>query len=154
MELVPAKAWNTNLRSMLSKDDWDTIRNICYRNANFRCEICGGSNDYPKVPWRVECHEVWRFDPDNLTQTLAGLASLCTACHRVKHAGLWATRGYAPQILAQLMRVNGMTKEDAKEYMLTEYKRYQDTLSHLTWNKPDLSFIEDYTAGVVRAPNP
>jgi hypothetical protein len=38
--------------------------------------------------------------------------------------------------------------------MLTEYKRYQDTLSHLTWNKPDLSFIEDYTAGVVRAPNP
>ena len=55
IELVPKTAWYKNVRSEVSKDRWDELRKECYRNANYKCEVCGGTG--PK--WPVECHEIW-----------------------------------------------------------------------------------------------
>lgn len=41
---------------------------------------------------RLECHEVWSYDHDALTQRLTGLVPLCTLCHQVKH-WRWVERG-------------------------------------------------------------
>ena len=58
IELVPKTSWFTNLRSLVSKEQWDKIRNKVYWKAGYKCEICGSKG--PK--WPVECHEIWHYD--------------------------------------------------------------------------------------------
>jgi 5-methylcytosine-specific restriction endonuclease McrA len=41
IELVPKTAWYTNVRSNVSKKEWDRIRKKSYQNAGHVCEICG-----------------------------------------------------------------------------------------------------------------
>ncbi|AKJ73572.1 hypothetical protein SP39_1 [Salmonella phage 39] len=79
--MVPKTAWFTNLRSHLSKSNWDVVRKKCYAKANYKCEICGGKGT--KHP--VECHEIWDFGNGKIT--LKGLIALCPSCHEVKHIG-------------------------------------------------------------------
>lgn len=84
IELVPSTSWFSNLRSLLSSEEWDKIRRGCYKNANYKCEICSGVG--PKHP--VECHETWEYDEKQGIQKLIGLIALCPSCHEVKHVGL------------------------------------------------------------------
>jgi len=41
IELVPQTSWFVNVRSMVSTEDWDTLRKESYRNSNYKCKICG-----------------------------------------------------------------------------------------------------------------
>ena len=51
IELVPSTCWFSNVRSNISKQDWDRLRKETYKKANYRCEICGGvGRNHP-----VEC---------------------------------------------------------------------------------------------------
>ena len=102
IELVPQTCWYSNVRSNVTKKDWDIIRKKCYSNANYKCEICGGvGKTHP-----VECHEIWEYDDTNLTQKLIGLISLCPTCHKVKHIGLARINGEDQICINQLMKVN------------------------------------------------
>jgi 5-methylcytosine-specific restriction endonuclease McrA len=113
IELVPKTAWYSNVRSNVSKTEWDKIRKQCYAKADFRCEICGGvGNAHP-----VECHEIWEYDDDKHIQTLKGLISLCPTCHKVKHSGLARLNGEENLIIKQLMQVNNMTRAEAAKYI-------------------------------------
>ena len=89
VELVPSTCWFSNVRDHVSKTDWDTLRKATYQKAGHVCEICGGRG--PK--WPVECHEIWHYDDESLTQTLKGLIALCPSCHETKHIGLAGLRG-------------------------------------------------------------
>ena len=40
-ELVPQSAFCRNLRSELSKSEWDYLRHKVYERAGNRCELCG-----------------------------------------------------------------------------------------------------------------
>lgn len=40
IELVPTTCWYSNVRSNVSKAEWDIIRKESYSNANNCCEIC------------------------------------------------------------------------------------------------------------------
>ena len=113
IELVPKTSWFTNLRSIVSKEQWDKIRNKVYWKAGYKCEICGGKGR----KWPVECHEIWQYDDDNHVQTLVGLIALCPACHKVKHAGLAKIQGDEELVIEQLMKVNEMTREEAMTYI-------------------------------------
>ena len=42
IELIPKCTWGINVRTKLSKDQWDVIRKYVYREAGYVCEICGG----------------------------------------------------------------------------------------------------------------
>lgn len=39
IDLLPKGAWNNDFSKTLSKKDWDTVRNFCYKKANGRCQI-------------------------------------------------------------------------------------------------------------------
>ena len=107
VELVPQTCWFSNVRDHVSKATWDLLRKRTYKQANYRCSVCGGRG--PK--WPVECHEIWHYDDQKKVQKLLGLTALCPSCHEVKHIGLAGVRGRCQQACEHLARVNGRTCE-------------------------------------------
>ena len=80
IELVPKNAWHSNLRNKLGRN-WDKIRKKAYKDAGYKCEICGAKG-------RLECHEIWKYDDEKHIQTLKSFMALCSNCHNIKHIGL------------------------------------------------------------------
>ena len=141
IELVPATSWFTNVRSLVSKEEWDGLRKSVYRSAQYRCQICGGRGE----KWPIECHEQWRYDDDCHTQTLIGMIGLCPNCHRVKHFGLARIKGEEEQALLWLMRVNGWSLEAADEHIRSVFSVWKER-SRVAWNV-DISYLDRYKKG-------
>jgi hypothetical protein len=55
VELVPKTSWYHNVRALVDELGWDRIRRQEWRQAEYRCQLCGGKG--PERP--VECHQVW-----------------------------------------------------------------------------------------------
>ncbi len=142
IELVPKTAWYTNVRSNVSKEEWNCIRKKSYQNAGYVCEICGdtGLNQNHKHP--VECHEIWQYDDLNHIQKLTGLISLCPNCHTVKHSGLATTKGKLETVIRQLQKVNSMTFEEATEYLQESFLKWIDRSQH-EWTL-DIEYLKTY----------
>jgi hypothetical protein len=113
VELVPKTSWYNNVRALVDKLSWDRIRRQVYRQANYRCEVCGGRG--PEHP--VECHEVWHYDDRTRIQRLVRMIALCPACHQVKHIGFAGVQGKEAQARAHLARVNGWTLAQTDAYI-------------------------------------
>jgi hypothetical protein len=142
IELVPSTAWYSNVRSNVSTEEWDKIRKKSYAKANHKCEICGDVGTNQGVKHNVECHEIWEYDDQKHTQTLAGLISLCPYCHKTKHAGLASIKGETAIVINQLMKVNGMSEKEAITYMQEAF-RIHTNRSQFQW-KLDISYLEEY----------
>ena len=140
VELVPSGQWYVNLRSILSKSDWDYVRRRAYKKAGYRCEICGGKG--PRHP--VECHEIWRYEehPSGRkgVQILDGVVALCPSCHQVKHLGLAHVRGKREAALRHLCKINGWSRQDALYYVEAVFEQWHQR-STRTWTQ-DLSWVE------------
>jgi hypothetical protein len=121
LELIPQTSFFKNLRSELSEEKWDKIRNIVYRRAGRVCEICGGVG--PK--WPVECHEIWSYDEKSKIQKLEKLIALCPACHTCKHFGLATMRGLREDATLHLMKVNDISREDAEIHIAEEFRIWE-----------------------------
>lgn len=80
IELVPSTIWFSNVRKLVPREIWDTIRKRSYKEANYRCQICGTNNI-------LHCHEIWEYDDEKRIQHLKDFISLCENCHMIKHAG-------------------------------------------------------------------
>lgn len=105
IELVPASAWNQNLRSIIPKKVWEKIRNEVLTKSNYKCGICGSLQ-------KLECHEVWEYDDEKHIQKLAGFLALCKFCHGVKHIGFTGLKSDKDKIpmeryIKHFMKVNG-----------------------------------------------
>lgn len=137
IELVPKSSWYDNVRSHVSKEVWDKLRNEVYFQASYKCEICGGKGH----KWPVECHEVWEYDDVNHIQKLVRLIALCPNCHMVKHPGLAKIKGNSDLVLLQLSKVNEMTKEEALEYVNKAFAIWQERSKH-QWTV-DISFLKE-----------
>lgn len=137
IELVPKTAWYKNVRSEVSKDRWDKLRKECYRNANYKCEVCGGTG--PK--WPVECHEIWHYDDVNKKQTLTGLIALCPDCHTVKHPGLAEIQGRFNVVIEQLMSVNDIEYWEATSYVEQAFDVWRERSEH-QWEL-DITYLEN-----------
>lgn len=138
VELVPRTSWFTNLRSELSKSDWDSLRHTIYERADYRCEICGQKGS--KHP--VECHEIWEYDDKNRVQRLAGLLALCPACHEAKHIGYASSIGRGSQARVHLARVNNWSMEDVDLYLEVQFEQWSRRSQH-EW-KLDLSWLHQF----------
>ncbi len=121
IELVPQTAWFSNVRSMVSKTDWDTLRKEAYKKANYKCEICCGVGS--KHP--VECHEIWQYENDNYIQKLMGLIALCPSCHEVKHIGLATVRGRQDIAKGHLAKINNWSHEQVNQYVDKQFEKWQ-----------------------------
>ena len=138
IELVPSSCWLSNVRSAVSRSQWDLIRKKVYTEAYDACQICGGVG--PKHA--VECHEIWEYDDKKLIQKLVGMIALCPACHGVKHIGLAQVRGRGDQALMHLMKVNKLKKKDAEKYVEEAFKIWADRSSK-QWQL-DISVLKEY----------
>jgi hypothetical protein len=118
IELVPKTSWYNNVRALVDEPTWGRVRRQVYRQADYRCEICGGKG--PEHP--VECHEVWRYDDRTRVQALVRMIASCPACHQVKHIGLANVKGKGAQARAHLARVNGWTLEQADAYIAEAFQ--------------------------------
>lgn len=107
------------MRSEFEKNEWDKIRKMVYRQAGYRCELCGESGIDQGYRWPVECHEVWDLDFETNTQSLIGFIALCPRCHKVVHCSLTeilfadgkiSKEEYAA-IRNQFRKVNGLSEE-------------------------------------------
>jgi 5-methylcytosine-specific restriction endonuclease McrA len=138
IELVPETCWFTNVRSEVSKKDWDYLRNYTYEKAKFRCEICKGKGK--KHP--VECHEIWSYDDKNKIQKLEKLVALCPKCHQVKHPGLSEKRGLLNDVIEQLMNVNRISKNEAENLIKDAFIQFNNR-SRFQW-KLDISYLKQF----------
>lgn len=143
IELVPQTSWGNNLRSEanLSKAQWDKLRKASYKQAGYKCEVCGGKGS----KWPVECHERWEYDDQNKTQTLKGLISLCPTCHKAKHIG--RTLSVEPphvqsKVLHQLSTVNNLTPKETEDYIVQVFEQWNERSQH-QWTL-DLSWLNDH----------
>ena len=137
-DMVPESSWFTNLRSEMSKAEWDAVRKEVSRRAGGKCEVCGGRG--PK--WQVECHERWDYDEKKGKQRLSGLQALCPACHEVNHIGLAQVRGRFKQALGHMCRVNGCSEAKAEEDVEKAFSTWRRR-SLMDW-KLDLSWMDDF----------
>lgn len=139
IELVPSSSWYSNLRSILSKEQWDVLRKNQYALANYRCEICGGKG----TKWPVECHEIWHYDDVKHIQRLDGLVALCPACHQVKHIGLAQLKGNYKEALRHLAKINKISLTVAQEYVNKSVELWRER-SKYSW-EIDLSWLDNNT---------
>lgn len=102
-ELVPDSCWYSNLRSILSSEQWDLVRKRAYARAGGKCMICGAPTK------RLEAHERWEYDEKTNTQRLAGIVAVCRSCHEVIHIGRTQLMGREREAEAHFMKVNGCT---------------------------------------------
>ena len=103
--------WGANVRTILSRSEWDAIRKLSYDQAGYVCEICGENGLKQGFRHPVECHEVWEWDVENKTQTLKRMISLCPRCHRTKHFGFHGE----DEAIDQLMKVNEISQKEAEK---------------------------------------
>ena len=137
IELVPKTSWFSNLRSELSKSDWDKLRKRVYEKAGHKCEVCGGKGK----KWPLECHEIWEYDDENKIQTLSGLIALCPKCHEVKHIGLAQIKGRGHAALKHLSKVNGWSESDASLYIEAQFETWSGR-SQFDW-EINLKWLEE-----------
>lgn len=138
IELVPQTSWYKNVRSNVSKEEWEKLKKITFSRAGYKCEICGGRG----VRWPVECHEIFTYDDENHIQKLVRLMALCPACHEVKHIGLAGLRGVGDLAKAHLAKVNNWSIEDAELYIEGCFELWHRRSCH-QW-KLDLSLLEKF----------
>jgi hypothetical protein len=109
-DLLPASAWGSNLRGILSAQEWERLRLPIIDAAGGCCEICRAR----PASRRPDCHEQWAFElraiaPDEMplpVQRLVRLVALCPGCHSVQHIGLASLRGYLDEARARLAQLN------------------------------------------------
>jgi 5-methylcytosine-specific restriction endonuclease McrA len=142
IELVPETCWFSNVRSSVSRQDWDKLRLHTYRQASYCCQICGGiGTQHP-----VECHEIWDYDDQNLVQTLKGLIALCPACHECKHMGLAQIRGREEPAKQHLAKVNNWTQAQTEIYVFDCFEIWYQR-SQKEW-KLDISYLEKFGVAI------
>jgi len=144
IDMIPRGSFYNNLRSHLSKNDWDIIRRACYQKAGYACEVCGGKGD----KWPVECHEIWSFDDEKQVQKLEGTIALCPACHQVKHFGLATVHHREGEAKAHMMKVNGWTDDIAEKHIKAAWALWKHR-SNMSWEF-DLSWLEKNGVSLAR----
>ena len=140
VDLVPSSCWYSNVRSMLSKGDWDTIRRKIYTAAQSKCSICGGRG--PKHA--VEAHERWEFSlvEGKNTQTLKRVEALCPSCHQATHYGLAQVTGNAGKAFDRLKYVNGWDDSTTKQHIDEAFSVWSERSSIRKWEL-DLTWLTD-----------
>ena len=136
IELIPQSTFGKNVRSSVTKNQWDIIRSQVYSKAYNICEICGDFEN------RTEAHEIWDFNEDLSIQKLIGMIALCPLCHSTKHFGLSELKGIRDKVLAHLMKINKISKKKAEKYIESQFLIWS-IRSKKEW-KLDLSILKDY----------
>ena len=139
VELIPKTCSGSNIRTLVPKKYWDILRKTSYKNADYKCEICGGKGTDQGYRHDLECHEVWEYNVKQRVQKLVKLVSLCPLCHQAKHIGRAKYIGKREEVIQHMKKVNKMTKRKIEEYLEGEFTKYVEN-SRIRW-KLDLTLL-------------
>lgn len=78
MPNVPAPMFNMAPRTVLGAKVWERTRKQCYKNANYRCEVCGYD---VSAPYEKQAHELYEFDYENRRMIFKRAVCLCRLHH-------------------------------------------------------------------------
>ena len=143
-ELVPDACWYANLRSVLTTEQWDVIRKDAYARAKGKCMICGAAG-------RLEAHERWSYDDENLVQTLQTVIAVCRSCHEVIHIGRTQLMGRGMEAMEHFIRVNHCSQMEFHDALgaaneLHKARNKKDTwTTDITWLKDKLKQLPPFT---------
>ena len=114
----------SNVRTLVPKKYWDKLRKQTYKRANNNCEICDNNGKTQGFKHNVECHEIWEYNEETLTQILKDLIALCPMCHKVKHFGRSSAIGQQPQTLRHMEIVNQWTHKQCLDHLANAMMTY------------------------------
>ncbi len=136
-ELVPDGCWYSNLRSILSKAEWDFLKAEAKEKANGKCMICGAKTS------RLEAHERWSYNEKTQTQKLEGVIAVCRDCHAVIHIGRTQLKGNEERAEKHYMKVNDCSYADYRKELGIANEIHQRRNKISEW-KLDLTYLKKY----------
>lgn len=140
IELVPDGCWHSNLRTILSKKQWDFLKSDAKRRANNRCMICGKQTD------KLDAHERWSYDGVCGVQKLEDIIAVCKDCHSVMHINFTYLKGDAVKAENHFIKVNNCTYAEFKR-ALGEANERQKELNEVSEWTIDLTYLNRYVDG-------
>lgn len=136
-ELVPDGCWYSNLRSILSTQQWDVVRHIAYARANGRCVVCD------RAVARLEAHERWAYNEETHTQILTDIIAVCRQCHAVIHIGRTQLTGGEEQAAEWFMKVNHCTYAEYRAALGKANEEHIRRNRVPEW-KTDISYLAEF----------
>ncbi len=136
-ELVPDSCWYSNLRSILSKEQWDFIKKDAKNKANGKCTLCGRKTNM------LDAHEVWSYDEDNAIQKLEDVIAVCKDCHSVIHIGFTQLKGNIERAEDHYMKVNKCTYTQMKKALGAANEEHQRRNKIAEWQL-DLTWLKKF----------
>ena len=136
-ELVPDGCWYSNLRSILSKKQWDFLKQDVKLRANGVCMICGKKTD------KLDAHERWSYDEKNAVQKLEDIVAVCKDCHSVIHIGYTQLKGDEERAEKHFMKVNGCSYAEYRQALGIANETHIRRNKISEW-KLDLTYLKRY----------
>ncbi|MBQ3115559.1 MAG: HNH endonuclease [Clostridia bacterium] len=136
-ELVPDGCWYSNLRTILSKKQWDFLRAEAKERAGGKCMICGRESK------RLEAHERWSYDAEKGVQKLEDIVAVCKDCHSVIHIGRTQLKGDEQRAEKHFMKVNGCSYVEYRKALGIANEKHKKLNQVPEW-KLDLSYFKRY----------
>lgn len=143
IDLVPSTAWWSNVRSQVTRSQWEKCKRFARAQANGKCAICKKGSPRP-----LETHEIWAYDDEHQIQTLAELVAICYSCHRVLHIGRSETVYPATEVfrlklhMAEVNRWVGMDAQERVEAAIANAYAIWSIRSTWQWGL-DVSLLTD-----------
>lgn len=137
-EMVPDSCWYSNLRSILSPEQWNLVRRDAYARANGKCMICGAPSA------KLEAHERWSYDEENCVQKLETVVAVCRNCHEVIHIGRTSLLGNEKAASEHFMKVNGVSYAEYRKALGEANQAHIRRNKVAEW-KLDISWLKRFT---------
>lgn len=122
--LTPRSVSGKSLATMLTVDEWNTIRHDVYAKYNHACPYCSAPADRVNV--------LWDYNMNTRIQTLVGIEANCPQCGLTSHYQAVKTDMTDDMVHQHLMQVNGWTLAQVEEHLAQVMAEYE-TRSAVAW---------------------
>lgn len=142
-DLLPNSTHYKNVRSNVSRSEWDIIRKEVYKESDHVCKWCGDTGFNQGKRHAVEAHEIFEFNEATQTQKLVDIVALCPRCHTTQHIGLAQIRNQTGPMLIHFAKVTLLGSDTVAMLYAQAIERYQ-RLSRISSWKLDLSYLQRF----------
>ena len=138
VELIPKTCWGSNVRSVATKVEWNTLRDVVFERAEHVCQICGDDGNEKSL----HCHEVWEYEDASKVQKLKSLMPVCPACHEVIHFGRTIVKRNDERAVNHLRLVNQWSDDEIEKHIKDVSSQCMERSDH-EWFL-DLTHLSEY----------
>lgn len=136
-EFVPDGCWFSNLRTLLSKEQWDFLKKDAKQRAQGECAICGKKTNI------LDAHERWSYDKEKGVQKLEDIIAVCKDCHSVIHINHTYLKGDGVKAEDHFMKVNGCNYAEFRKAMGQANERHKELNQVPEWSL-DVTYLKRY----------